>query len=112
VRRHSPRILVTILLTFVASLPLTAHAWGSDAHRLIAEVAETQLTAAARAEVSRLLALEPGSTLASISTWADEHRSLATAALHYVNLPRDGREAPLRDAKHPIRHRTSSEQRS
>ena len=87
----SRRILVTCLLTCAALLPLNAHAWGSEAHRLIAEVAETQLTAAAKAEVSRLLALEPGSTLASISTWADEHRSPATAALHYVNLPRDGR---------------------
>jgi len=79
------------LLTCAAFLPLTAHGWGSDAHHFIAEVAETQLTAAAKSEISRLLALEPGATLASISTWADEHRSPATAALHYVNLPRDGR---------------------
>jgi hypothetical protein len=35
-----------------------------------------------------LLALEPGATLASISTWADEHRNPATAAWHYVNFPR------------------------
>ncbi len=85
-------ILVTILLTSTAALlPLTAHAWGSEAHHVIAEVAETRLTAVAKTEISRLLALEPGATLASISTWADEHRSPATAALHYVNLPRDGR---------------------
>ena len=90
-RRHSPPISAAILLTCLALLPVNASAWGSEAHRLIAEVAETHLTAAAKKEVSRLLALEPGSTLVSISTWADEHRSPATAALHYVNLPRDER---------------------
>jgi nuclease S1 len=85
-----PGILATVLLTCVAFLPPNANAWGSEGHHVIAEVAETQLTAAARAEVSRLLALDPGSTLASISTWADETRSPSTAAWHYVNLPRDG----------------------
>jgi len=65
-------ILVTAFLTCTAFLPLNARAWGSEAHHLIAEIAETQLTATARTEVSRLLALEPGSTLASISTWADD----------------------------------------
>jgi hypothetical protein len=38
--------------------------------------------------VDRLLALEPGETLASISTWADEHRNPATASWHYINFPR------------------------
>jgi nuclease S1 len=64
-------------------------AWGGTGHRLIAESAERQLSPTARAEVNRLLALEPGATLASISTWADEHRSPSTARWHYVNLPRD-----------------------
>ena len=40
-------------------------------------------------EVDPLLALEPGATLASISTWADDTRTPSTAAWHYVNLPRD-----------------------
>lgn len=43
----------------------------------------------ARAEVDRLLALEPGETLQSISTWPDEHRNQGTSAWHYVNFPRD-----------------------
>lgn len=72
-------------------LPLTlsssAHAWGAEGHRLIAEMAEPQLASATRAEVNRLLAIEPGSTLPSVATWADETRSPATAAWHYVNLP-------------------------
>jgi hypothetical protein len=76
-------------LILVAALPNRAHAWGADGHRLIAEVAETQFSTAARAEVARLLAVEPGATLASISTWPDEVRSPSTASWHYLNFPRD-----------------------
>ena len=64
-----------------------AMAWGADGHRLIAELAEAQLSPAARGQVDRLLSLEPGATMASVSTWADEKRSPATARLHFVNLP-------------------------
>ena len=63
-------------------------AFGGVGHRLIAELAEAQLTPAARAEATRLLALEPGATLVSVSTWADENRTLGTAAWHYLNFPR------------------------
>jgi len=70
---------IAALLTALC-LPFNASAWGFEGHRLIAELAEAQLTAEARAEVSRLLALEPGATLASISTWADENRSPSTAS--------------------------------
>ena len=66
----------------------TAHAWGTEGHQVIALIAQSQLTAKARAEVDRLLAQEPGATLTSISTWADEHRNPSTAPWHYVNFPR------------------------
>jgi len=64
------------------------HAWGSDGHKTVALIAEAQLTPKARTGIQELLALETGATLASISTWADEHRNPATAAWHYVNFPR------------------------
>ena len=78
--------LTCVLIAFQAS----ALAWGPAGHRLVAEVAETRLTPAARAELNRLLALEPGATLSSIANWADETRSLGTAAWHYVNFARGG----------------------
>ncbi len=64
-------------------------AWGAAGHRLIAEYADARMSPNARMQVGRLLALEPGATLASVSTWADEVRSPTTAAWHYLNFPRD-----------------------
>jgi hypothetical protein len=84
------RLMTALRLLFLAlcAADLTnAHAWSADGHRLIAELAQVQLTPAAAAEVDRLLGLEPGATIVSVSTWADEKRSGATAPLHYVNLP-------------------------
>jgi hypothetical protein len=34
------------------------------------------------------MSLEPGQSLASISTWADEHKNRSSAPLHYLNFPR------------------------
>ncbi len=73
------------LLTFLMS---NVYAWGKDGHQVVAGLADTQLSVKARAEVDRLLALEPGQTLIAISTWADEHRNPATAPWHYANFPR------------------------
>lgn len=88
----SPSMTEVLRLTpaLIALFTCTAAgAWGSDGHRLVAELAEAQLTPAARAEAARLLATEPGSTLVTISTWADETRSPHTAAWHYINPPSD-----------------------
>lgn len=67
-------------------------AWGAEGHQVIAKLAEGQLTVKARSQLARLLALEPGETLVSISTWADEHRSPATGRWHFVNFPRNSCE--------------------
>ena len=79
------KALLPFLLTFVVT---SAFGWGSQGHQVIATLAAAQLTPKARGEVDRLLELEPGATLASISTWADEHRNPATGPWHYVNFPR------------------------
>jgi len=64
-------------------------AWGTDGHQVVALIAEAQLTPKAKAAIDRLLAQEPGQTLVTMSTWADEHRNPTTAAWHYVNFPRE-----------------------
>ena len=80
--------LAAAMLVSVALTCTNAFAFGTDGHQTVALIEQAQLTPKARAEVDRLLALEPGATLASISTWADENRNPATAAWHYVNFPR------------------------
>lgn len=79
------RMVALVLLLATTRL---AFAWGNEGHRLIASVADAQLSPSARAHVDQLLALEPGTTLASTSSWADEHRNPASAPWHYVNFPR------------------------
>jgi hypothetical protein len=86
--RHYGIAKYAIALAMVLAA-MGARAWGTDGHQVVALIAEAQLTPKAKAEFDRLLAQEPGQTLASISTWADEHRNPATAAWHYVNFPRD-----------------------
>lgn len=78
-----------LLAAALTGVPSAARAWGADAHRIVAALAQQQLSLAAKAEVDRLLSLEPGSSLESISTWADEVRSPTTAAWHYVNFRRE-----------------------
>lgn len=81
-------VLTLLLILSGLSLGSVARAWGIDGHRLIGEFTQAQLSPSARAEVERLLSLEPGATLSSIANWADEHRTSADAPWHYVNLPR------------------------
>ncbi len=80
------------LLVMLTGLTLSggSRAWGADGHRLIAEYARSRLSPAALMQIERLLEVEPGATLLSVSTWADEARSPTTAAWHYLNFPRDG----------------------
>lgn len=66
----------------------SALAWGVQGHQVVAAMAQARLSPAALAEAHRLLALEPGASLLSVSTWADEQRSPDTAPWHYVNFPR------------------------
>ena len=74
--------LAALIVLVLAAAPNPARAWGTQGHQVVANLAQAQLSAKAKRELDRLLALEPGETLASISTWADEHRSPATAAWH------------------------------
>jgi hypothetical protein len=80
------RLLVLAILP--AALTGNAHAWGPRGHQIVANLAYAQLSQKARADVDRLLALEAGATLASISTWADDVRDDSTARWHFVNFPR------------------------
>lgn len=82
-------ILLAALLCMVC---LPAAAWGPRGHRLVADIADAQLSPSARLQVQRLLQGEPDPSLAGVSTWADELRAhdpdlgRRSARWHYVNI--------------------------
>lgn len=69
-----------VIPTPFPSLPSATQAGGSEGIQVTAKLTEAQLAPSALALIRRLLALEPSSTLASISTSADEHRNATTHA--------------------------------
>ncbi|HEY5850636.1 MAG TPA: S1/P1 nuclease [Lysobacter sp.] len=89
------RALTAVLLA-LSLLPAPASAWGRLGHRLVASLAWADLTPAARAAVTQLLAGEPEPTLAGIANWADELREhdpdlgKRSSKWHYVNIAEDG----------------------
>ena len=80
--------LPLLLLCLVVLRPPAAWAWGTEAHRVIASIAEARLSPAARAGVASLL---HGDTLASVSMWADQMRANHpdTVRWHHVMIPLD-----------------------
>ena len=86
-RHFTARALLVFACVWAMCLG-NANAWGVQGHQVVAAMAQARLSPAARAEANRLLALEPGATLQTVSTWADEQRSPETARWHYVNFPR------------------------
>jgi S1/P1 Nuclease len=86
--RHAVVPLAAALMLLLAySGP--ALAWGSEGHRIIAEIAEQYLEPATARQVRELLAIENATTLAQVSTWADEIRPQRreTAPWHFVDIP-------------------------
>ncbi len=83
-----PTIVRIAVICIALGVTPAANAWGPQGHEVVAALAQARLTARAKTEVDKLLALEPGATLASISKWADEQRSSATAGWHFVNFPK------------------------
>src|SRR6202045_5485533 len=80
---------ITAALLVVLGMTGPALAWGSGGHRIAAEIAEQYLEPAAARQVRELLAIENATTLAQVSTWADEIRPQRreTAPWHFVDIP-------------------------
>ena len=73
------RITLALLLTFATAQQ--AAAWGSEGHRIIADIAEQFLEPDTARAVRELLALDNETTLAEVSTWADDIRLFSDARL-------------------------------
>ncbi len=79
--------LVLIAASLVIWLPRIAHAWGTNGHRVVAEIAERYLEPGVRARITELI---DGSSLPEISNWADDVRSFpvwdCALPFHYVTI--------------------------
>jgi len=86
--------LIGILLTgaalLCAAIPLPAFAWGKTGHRIVANIADDNLSGLARARVKQILGEE---RLADAANWPDEMRSShenywrrIAGPLHYVTV--------------------------
>ena len=74
------------------TIALPANAWGPLGHRLVARLADDDLSPQARAGIARLLRGQADPTLAGVANWADDLRSndpalgKRSARWHYVNI--------------------------
>jgi len=86
-----PKLRVTFALMGLL-LAQPALAWGPLGHRIVARLAEAQLTPRARAEVRHLLEAQGARHLSDVAVWADDLRDSdpalfkRTSRLHFVNL--------------------------
>lgn len=87
--KGSATVTIISLIALLSVPGAPAHAWGSEGHHIIADIAEQYLEPATAHQVHELLALENVTTLAAVSTWADDIRPQRpeTARWHYVNIP-------------------------
>jgi len=83
-------LFVAAVAAGIAFTPSPALAWGKTGHRVVAALAEAQLSGLAKAHVKELLGVE---SLDEAATWPDEMRSdpspfwqKASGPLHYVTL--------------------------
>jgi hypothetical protein len=73
----------------IAAFASPTYPWGSKGHEIVAAIAETQLTDAARKRIKELL--PQGTTLADASTWPDKAgRQIPDMnPYHFINFPKD-----------------------
>jgi hypothetical protein len=84
------RTIVPVALLLTAILGTEqARAWGPEGHAIVAEIAETRLTDAARGQVDQLLSQEGHQHLDQVASWADDYRQShpETGPWHFVDIP-------------------------
>ena len=84
------KILAALLIQLAVAAP--ALAWGPEGHSIVAEIAQRHLTPAAAQKVRDILG--DNASLASISSWVDDHRALHpdTSRWHFVDIPLDAQD--------------------
>jgi S1/P1 Nuclease len=80
----------SIMAAAIVLWPVSAFAWGQEGHSIVAEIAQRHLAREAPAVMSRVQSvLEPGTSLASIASWADAYRDedSGTFNWHFADIP-------------------------
>ena len=99
-------LVYMVFSMLLASASCPAKAWGTHGHRIIAALAEPQLTQHTKNQISRLLGADQLSVVAS---WADEMRgspdkpdfwAYYANAWHFVNLPVTGNYEQSQKSRH------------
>ena len=77
---------IALASVLTCALAAPALAWGPDGHSIVAEIAQQRLSEPAARLIQNLL---KGRSLASIASWADDHRAShpETANWHFVDIP-------------------------
>ena len=89
-------LMKRLMLLFVL-VPSIAFGWGEDGHRVVCQIAFDELTTAARSEVNRLLALDPGfDSFAESCLFADSPKRIRFLD-HFMNMPRSARAVTTAD---------------
>jgi hypothetical protein len=82
-------LVVTVVLSLMLHYRDVAYGWGEKDHRIVAILADQQLTAEAREALEKLL--PDGTTLADAAVWPDKEGRRITEfdRLHHVSIPDD-----------------------
>ena len=82
------RLIAIAAIAAAVVMPSAALAWGHEGHEVVALIAASELSPAAKAQVEQLLGGDAASTMADVSTWADKIRRdrPQTGPWHYVNI--------------------------
>lgn len=73
IMKRMRNIVLALAAGAAALLPSPALAWGKTGHRVVAAIADTELSGLARARISEILG--PGESLDEAANWPDEMRS-------------------------------------
>jgi hypothetical protein len=95
-------LLPLTLLSAALLMPLPAHAWSNEGHRLTALVAMDHLTPVAAQNVRAILGPD---SMADVASWADEYKNdhRETAPWHFTDIPgSQERYDRLRDCPAPV----------
>jgi hypothetical protein len=81
--------MICLILGLLVLQHQQVRAWGAEGHSIVAEIAQRNLTPAARARVAELF--PNGASAASLSFWADDIRDTLEESTnwHFVDIPLD-----------------------